>query len=170
MLETTRLILVPLTHDQLLLFKNDPEALARSLDLNYIARENDPAVLPDLEEATEFWINNTKAHPEYYHWFTTWEIIVKEQRLAIGGIGFAGFPDEQGKSIIGYGLDVRFHGKGYASEAVEALIRWGFQHDALKQIIADTPLFNFPSHRVLEKNNFSESSRDETLIHWKLDR
>ena len=170
MLETSRLILVPLTHEQLILFKNDPHALAKNLGVNYTDRQNDPAVVADIEEATEFWINKTKEQADHYQWYTNWEIILKDERVAVGGVGFAGLPDEEGKSMIGYGLDIRFHGKGYASEAAKALIKWGFDHEPLKEIIADTPLLNFPSHRVLEKNNFRESARDENLIHWSLKR
>lgn len=72
--------------------------------------------------------------------------------------------------MVGYGLDVRYHGKGYATEALQALVEWGLSHDALNQIIADTPVENIPSHRVLIKNNFETYSRDQDLIHWRLNR
>jgi ribosomal-protein-alanine N-acetyltransferase len=64
MLETLRLKLVPLSHDQLLLYKNDPQALAGNLEVRYLERQHDPATAHDLEEAIEFWIKqhekNTK--------------------------------------------------------------------------------------------------------------
>lgn len=170
MLETTRLKLVPLQHEQLILYKNNPKALAENLGTRYIERQNDPSVAPDLEEAIEFWIKNTKEHREHFEWFTNWEIILKEENVAVGGIGFAGLPGETGTSMTGYGLDVRYYGRGIASEALKAIIPWGFKNEKLKAIIADTPLLNFPSHRVLQKNGFSEVSRDETLIHWQLPR
>jgi ribosomal-protein-alanine N-acetyltransferase len=170
MLETLRLKLVPLSHDQLLLYKNDPQALAKNLDVRYVERQHDPATAHDLEEAIEFWINNTKKHQPHFQWYTNWEIILKSEQLAIGGIGFAGLPDESGKSMIGYGLDTRFHGCGYATEALTALIGWGFTNNDLVTIIADTPLRNTPSHRVLIKNGFVEANRDTELIHWILPR
>jgi [ribosomal protein S5]-alanine N-acetyltransferase len=170
MLETLRLKLVPLTHEQLLLFKNDPKALADNLNVKYVERQHDPKTAPDLEEAKEFWLKNTKEHSENFQWFTNWEIIVKDEQVAIGGIGFAGMPDESGKSMVGYGLDLRFHNRGYASEALQALLKWGFQNEHLKTAIADTPLLNFPSQRVLEKNGFQESHRNQELISWYLNR
>lgn len=170
MLETTRLKLVPLQHEQLILFKNDPRALAENLKTNYIERQNDPSVLADVEEAIEFWIKNTKEHREHFEWFTSWEIILKEENVAVGGIGFAGLPNENGQSMTGYGLDIRYHKRGIASEALQAIIPWAFKNENLKTIIADTPLLNFPSQKVLQKNCFRESSRDETLIHWALSR
>jgi ribosomal-protein-alanine N-acetyltransferase len=170
MLETLRLKLVPLSHDQLLLYKNDPQALAGNLEVRYLERQHDPATIHDLEEAIEFWISNTKKYKAHFQWYTNWEIILKAEQLAIGGIGFAGLPDESGKSMIGYGLDTRFHGRGYATEALTALIGWGFTNNDLATIIADTPLQNIPSQRVLTKNGFVETNRDAELIHWILPR
>ena len=170
MLETSRLKLVPLTHAQLLLYKSNPEELANSLKVKYIERQHDPLTINDLEDAIEFWITNTLLHADHFEWFTNWEILLKHERLAIGGIGFAGVPDEEGKSIVGYGLDIRFHGHGYATEALAALLKWGFVRESLKTVIADTPLKNIPSQKVLIKNQFNEIGRDETLIHWSLNR
>jgi len=168
MLETMRLKLVPLTHEQMLLYKNNPQALAENLNVNYTPRQSDPATAGDVEDAIEFWIKNTLEHREAYQWFTNWEIILKEENIAVGGIGFAGLPDAEGKTMAGYGLDIRYHGRGIASEALQAIIRWGFLNENLKIILADTPLLNIPSQRVLQKNGFQEVFRDEALIHWQL--
>lgn len=161
---------MPLTHEQMILYKNEPEALADALNIRYLRRQNDPAVTEDLREAIEFWIRNTKKNRDQFEWFTTWEIILKAEQVAIGGIGFSGLPDETGKSMAGYGLDMRYYGHGIATEALNAMINWAFQNSNLKTIIADTPLQHTASHRVLIKNNFAESSRDEELIHWSLSR
>ncbi len=170
MLETTRLKLVPLTHTQMILYKNDPELLAQSLNIRYLNRQNDPGTAEDLREAIDFWITQTKKNPDNFEWFTTWEIILKAENVAVGGIGFSGLPNEEGKSMTGYGLDMRYYGQGIATEALQAMINWGFQNNDLKTIIADTPLQHVASQRVLVKNNFVESSRDEALIHWILNR
>lgn len=170
MLETSRIQLVPLTHPLLLLFKNNPRELAKELSLNYIERENDPKVVADIEEAIEFWINGTYTNPTHFKWFTNWEIILKHERIAIGGVGFAGLPDEKGQSMLGYGLDIRYHQRGYATEAVRALLAWGFSHAELKSVSAETPVSNISSQRVLVKNGFIEINRDDKLIHWQLIR
>lgn len=161
---------MPLTHEQMLLYKHDELALAESLGTHYLPRQNDPSVAGDLHEATEFWIVQTKKHRHAYEWYTTWEIILKDEQVAVGGIGFSGLPDESGKSMAGYGLDMRYYGRGIATEALAAMIQWGFKHPALTCIVADTPIVHAASHRVLQKNNFVEQSRDEALIHWILNR
>lgn len=170
MLDTTRLILVPLSHEQMVLYKNDPPALAANLGVHYIERQHDPATLGDLADALEFWITHTWVHRDRFEWYTNWEIILKEEQIAIGGIGFAGFPDEVGKTMVGYGLDIRYHGKGYATEALTALLEWGFKQPELTTVVADSPLQHPASHRVLIKNGFIETHRDDQLTHWKLDR
>jgi len=170
MLETTRLQLVPLTHELLLLYKNDPSLLAKALSINYIERENDPATATDLKEAIEFWLSSTLATPEKFEWMTNWEIILKHEKVGIGGIGFAGFPDEEGKTMVGYGLDIRYHNQGYATEALQAILQWGFSHDQLKKVISETPLGNIGSQNVLRKNGFCETHRNEQLIHWQIDK
>jgi [ribosomal protein S5]-alanine N-acetyltransferase len=165
MLETTRLKLVPLTHEQLLLYKNDPQQLSIELNTNYLKRIDDPAVENDIREAAEFWLKNTETYREHFRWFTNWEIILKEANVGIGGIGFAGLPDENGKSMVGYGLDIRFHGKGYASEALAGILQWAYQ-SGLKEAIAETPLNHIASQKVLIKNNFRRVAEGPDLIHW----
>ena len=49
MIETKRLKIVPLSHEQLLLYKNDPAALAEAMGVHYLERQNDPATANDLQ-------------------------------------------------------------------------------------------------------------------------
>jgi [ribosomal protein S5]-alanine N-acetyltransferase len=170
MIETSRLKLVPLTHEQLILYKTDPISLANELGVTYSDRQHDPSTIEDVSEALEFWLTNTLIYPHHFEWYTNWEIILKEENVAIGGIGFTGLPDEEGKSMVGYGLDLRYHGKGYASEALEAIITWAFQHPQLVKLVADTPLNNIPSQRVLIKCGFREAEKADTMISWYLPR
>ncbi len=167
MIITERLGLLPLEHEHLLLYKNNPAELAKRLNLNYEPSQNDPATEVDLKEAIEFWISNTATHRAHFEWFTNWQIISLEKNIVIGGIGFAGLPDVEGKTMVGYGLDVRYHGKGFASEALQALCKWGFSHPMLLAIVADTPAQHMASQKVLIKNGFSETSRNHELIHWQ---
>lgn len=45
-------------------------------------------------------------------------------RMVIGSIGFHGPPDERGRLEVGYALDPECVRRGYAAEAVTALLRW----------------------------------------------
>jgi RimJ/RimL family protein N-acetyltransferase len=80
----------------------------------------------------------------------------------VGGIGFAGLPDDEGTSEIGYALDQKFQGQGIATEAVKALTEWAFQDAGLQVLRAETPVDNVGSQRVLEKNKFQKTG-EKTL-------
>lgn len=166
MIETPRLKLIALKHQQIKLLKSSPRGLALSLGINYQPKQNDPKTLKDLEEAIVFWLYATKHYPADYQWYTNWEIILKAENVSIGGIGFAGKPDELGESEVGYGIDVRYHNKGFATEALAALMKWGFNNESLKAIKAKTPSDNISSQKVLEKNGFKRVDETAGVIEW----
>jgi RimJ/RimL family protein N-acetyltransferase len=92
-----------------------------------------------------------------YYWYTNWEIILNSASCSVGGIGFAGLPDNNGKTEIGYAIDEKFEGQGIATEAVQGIIEWAFQDEGLQIIQAETPKDNRSSQRVLIKNHFHQT-------------
>ena len=110
----------------------------------------------------KFWINNTATHRTHFEWYTNWLIILLERKVSIGGIGFAGMPDAEGKTMVGYGLDVRYHGKGFATEALLALCKWGFSHPNLLSIIADTPANTWHLRKCSSKVDFAKLAEART--------
>jgi RimJ/RimL family protein N-acetyltransferase len=103
-----------------------------------------------------------------YMWFTTWELVLKDKNLSIGGIGLTGLPDKRGETIVGYGLDATFHNRGFATEALEGLANWVFQHPRAEYLVAETEKENYPSHQVLKKNGFVQTDIRGELLIWKL--
>jgi RimJ/RimL family protein N-acetyltransferase len=91
-----------------------------------------------------------KAKVAQHEWFTYWLIVIKEESVGAGMLGFKGFPNEKGSTEIGYGLDPAYQGKGYMGEAVQALIDWAFTHPFCKVITA-TEVENPASKRLLER-------------------
>jgi RimJ/RimL family protein N-acetyltransferase len=77
--------------------------------------------------------------------------------------------------MVGYFIDMPYRNKGYASEALKGLIDWAKQDSSLSNL-ADTPVDNNSSEKVLEKNGFQqfgeieEVEHIETILvrHWKL--
>ena len=57
-------------------------------------------------------------------------------------------------AMIGYTLDPRFQGRGYAVEAVAAVIDWLFRHQQVHRIAATIDPRNLASARVLERCGF----------------
>jgi RimJ/RimL family protein N-acetyltransferase len=79
--------------------------------------------------------------------FGYYRIIRLADGLAIGGIGFKGQPRD-GCVEIGYGLAPSARGRGYAAEALVALVAIAAEH-GVSRVIADTALHNVPSQRTL---------------------
>ncbi|MEZ4850052.1 MAG: GNAT family N-acetyltransferase [Bacteroidia bacterium] len=167
-LHTSRLRLIPLNTEQLILFKNDRQSMQKAIGLNPSDFLMDPDFAKELNEDTfNYWIDHTIANPAHYRWFTNWVIILTEENREIGGIGVGNLPDEKGEVMTGYVIDDRYHNQGFASEALQALMQWMQENPDLKAIIADTPLDNYPSQRVLQKSGFVERSRDEEIVRWE---
>ena len=90
----------------------------------------------------------------------------RETGLAIGGAGFKGPPDTDGCVEVGYGFAVSARGKGYATEAVQALCELAVASGATA-VIAETHVGNVPSERVLERCGFAVSSRTDEMTYWR---
>lgn len=113
---------------------------------------------PDNDETTMKWfLERLKENPANHGWLA-WYIILKNdgqgKRIAIGGCGFKGAPDENGLVETGYGIMESFHRKGYATEALEGLLKWAFGHPETNTVIAETTTGNYASLGVLLKKGF----------------
>ncbi|MHB8334525.1 MAG: GNAT family N-acetyltransferase [Acidimicrobiales bacterium] len=86
--------------------------------------------------------------------------------LAIGGIGFRGHPTS-GRVEVGYGLVPSARGRGYAAEALTALLALAHENGAGVVEAATTP-DNVASQRTLEHTGFRVVETDERLIHYEI--
>jgi len=59
------------------------------------------------------------------------------------------------RADVGYALALSEWGKGYANEAVSAMLDWGFDHLDLNRVEADIDPRNVPSARALERLGFT---------------
>ncbi|MFE2557652.1 GNAT family N-acetyltransferase [Streptomyces sp. NPDC059352] len=99
--------------------------------------------------------------------FRLYEIRLRETGVSIGGIGFHGPPDELGVATIGYGLTPGARGRGYATEALRALVGIARQAGA-EGMKGDADLGNPASHRVMEAAGMRRVAEDEKLVHYYL--
>jgi [ribosomal protein S5]-alanine N-acetyltransferase len=119
--------------------------------------EIDGLLLPKNEEVVpRFWIkfvnDQLSQAPQSSFWWFPWSIVV--DRLVVGMIGFKGPPDSYGSVEIGYGIVPSQQGQGFATQAVELLVKEGFAKAEIQMIVAYTVPMNSASGRVLEKNQF----------------
>lgn len=97
------------------------------------------------------------------HWrllgFGYWAIEEKTTGRFIGELGFADFKRDIAASMrdvpeLGFALAARVHGKGYASEAVAAALRWGDEHLAAERTVCLIDADNVASQRVVQKAGY----------------
>ncbi|MBX2941419.1 MAG: GNAT family N-acetyltransferase [Cyclobacteriaceae bacterium] len=165
MIETERLILKPLTYDQLIKYINANNSLETELAL----KETSRMISPELKEALEETIlpNVANANKDYlYH--TLWTVISKDTNQMVGDICIVGEPNASGEIEIGYGTYGEFQKRGFMTEAVGGMISWAKSQPKVFAIIASTEKENTASFRILMKNNFVKVEETPTLFNWKL--
>lgn len=165
MIETERLILQPLTYEQLIKYTRLDKSLETELNLNTTSR----TISAELKEALEQTILPNVADTNKNYLFSTlWTIISKADNKMVGDLCFVGEPDADGKIEIGYGTYEEFRKRGFMTEAVRAMIEWAKNQPGLKTIIASTDKTNVDSFSVLQKNSFTKSGETATLYNWQL--
>jgi len=164
MIETERLIIKPLTYEQLIKYIKCDNSLEEELNLN----ENTRTISPELKEAFEQTIlPNVADKTKNYLYSTLWTAISKTENKMVGDLCLIGEPNANGEIEIGYGTYEEFQNKGFMTEIGQGIIEWAKSQPRVKSIIASTDKSNIASYKVLEKNKFVMIGETEILLNWK---
>lgn len=128
------------------------------------------------EDLRDYWKECTQLDPECFDKSLHLAIIDKEQRRYIGGAGLRSVEDSRSILDIGYALAPKFHGKGFGTEAVGALVNEAFAKRGAERIFANVFVGNQTSRNVAEKLGFrlegtqrrAQFKRDQWLDVWLL--
>jgi [ribosomal protein S5]-alanine N-acetyltransferase len=93
-----------------------------------------------------------------------WGITLKDAGRVIGSCGFLNRVLKHHRAEVGFELSKDFWGKGIAREALEAVVKYGFQHMDLERIEALIEPANLPSQKLVEKTAFQ---REGLLRHYE---
>lgn len=97
--------------------------------------------------------------------FYDWALVDRESGRMIGTCGFTRFDFSHNSGEIGYVLNPEYHGHGYATEAAERVIRFGFEVLGLHRIEAKFMQGNEASRRVMDKLGMTfEGFRREAML------
>ena len=165
MIETKRLILKPLTYEQLLKYIRCDNSLEQELNLHSYSR----TISHELQEAFEQTIlPNVADTSKNYLFSTLWTIISKEENIVVGDLCFMGEPNTNGEIEIGYGTYENFRKRGFMTEAVGGMVKWAERQPNVRSIIASTNKDNVASYSVLLNNDFLLIGETDTLFKWEL--
>ncbi|WP_264521466.1 GNAT family N-acetyltransferase [Flavobacterium sp. N1994] len=144
-IETERLLLRRLDEndaDEVLALRGNPEIMKYIPRPLAVTREDALAHIAMIEEKIEGNIG------------INWGITIKGEPKIIGIIGHYRIQPENHRAEIGYMSLPEFNGKGYITEAIKAVVAYGFEQMQLHSIEAVIDPDNIASERVLQKNGF----------------
>ncbi len=83
--------------------------------------------------------------------FYDWALICREDGHMIGTCGFTSFNYAADSAEVGYVLNPTYQGRGLATEALQAVMEFGFRELSLHRIEAHYMKGNDPSRRLMER-------------------
>lgn len=101
------------------------------------------------------------------------QVVERDTGLVVGGIGFAGPPGAAGEVELGYGIVPSRQGRGYATEAVAAMLGVAWADPVVEAVVASTATGNLASQRVLEKAGFrlvGRTGEQDAELRYRLPR
>ncbi|RAI98699.1 RimJ/RimL family protein N-acetyltransferase [Chitinophaga skermanii] len=168
MIETARLQLLPCTLQHFEAFFHGNDELSNILGIEV------PENWTEFPEMIILAYDKLRNDPSMLGWFFYF-VIHKTDKKIIGTGGFKGRPSPEGVVEIGYEISEDYRENGYASEAVEAFIRFAFHHQYVNKIIAHTLEEYNASVKVLQKNGLHFAGTVNTtdggiLWEWQISR
>jgi len=144
-LETENLILRKITPEVYdFLFRSLSEAEIKT----FLGLETDGQFAKEKEKFS-------KGMATYNRSFVNFQIIDKKTNKIIGACGFHTWYTEHARAEIGYNLNGdQYKGKGVMTEALKAIVRYGFEEMKLNRIEALIAPHNEPSLRLVQKLGF----------------
>lgn len=135
-IETARLVIRTASQDEM---------------IRFIEKQTDEILIEAYREMLQGCLD----HPQEWDWYAIW-FIERKDGSHVGDLCFKGFQPD-GSVEIGYGIEKESRGRGYATEAVNAVTAWALKQPGVCRVDAETEPMNRASQRVLEKCGFVPS-------------
>ena len=136
LLETERLLIRQFTMDDV---EEVYEYTSNPVVMKYI-----PEGVMTEEETKKFILENIEVKAEKY------AVILKEENRLIGHIAFFRYFGEHTYEI-GWVFNPEYYNRGFATEAADTILNYGFRKLKLHRIIATCQPENISSYRIMEK-------------------
>ena len=82
-------------------------------------------------------------------------------------IGHVGLSPLNGQIEIGFSIEERYQGRGYASEAVRAMLSWAFPRFSMSRVLGIVASDNAASCRVLQRAGFELANESSGSLHGR---
>lgn len=142
-LETARLVLRPYTLD-------DAPTVAKLAGRREIADTTISIPHPYSEQQARDWITrNIEGRSQVKE--VVFAVVTRENNQLVGAVGLRDIDHEHSQAELGFWIGVDWWRRGYATEAAQALLQFGFETLRLNRIYAHHMLKNPASGMVMEK-------------------
>ncbi len=166
MVETDRLLIIPLNREQLELYLEANGKLENKLQLTESGRTFSPEVKKMVLK--DILVKMKAASGDNFLYFTFWIVVQKATKLIVAELGFKGLPSERGEIEIGYGTMPFERRKGFMTEALGGMVAWAKTQSGVRAILAETEETNLASIRIVQKNNFLLTEKKGDMLWWKI--
>jgi ribosomal-protein-alanine N-acetyltransferase len=150
-LNTARLDLIPWTPELLVRLIEQPERFA---ELAGYPPDNGLRDFFVSGEASSEWLARLRSSSGPDPWRYGFYLVDRDSRMVIGTAAFKGPPDGGGTVEIAYGVVPSHEGRGFATEAAGALVKFASTDERVRLVIAHTLPRANASTRVLTKCGF----------------
>jgi ribosomal-protein-alanine N-acetyltransferase len=127
----------------------------------------------DRAEVSPEWLARVKASTSADPWIHGFAVMHRASGTVIGSCGYKSPPGREALVEIAYGIDPKYRGRGYATEAARALIAVAFGSGLVRLVCAHTRPEESASTRVLTKCRFQRvgevvDPEDGLVWRWEL--
>lgn len=144
-IETKRLLLRPFTMDD----KNSIFNVMKDKEMSKYTGDEQWQTIENAEGFINLALRLYDSDYETFRHF--FAIVEKESEELIGVCGVGGIEYDRTENEVFYHIGKAFWGKGYATEAAEAMLRYSFDQLGLSKIIGVAHPENIASNKVLER-------------------
>jgi [ribosomal protein S5]-alanine N-acetyltransferase len=131
------------------------------------------ALPPEVrKEVSPVWIERVRNSQPGDYWALGYTILERATGHPVGSCAYKGPPDASGGVEIAYGVDEPHRGRGFATQAGEALTAFAFTQPGVSLVFANTLETNDASARTLTKCGFTRigeviDPEDGPVIRWE---
>ena len=157
-LYTDRLILRRFTHDdtnELFLLRSNEDVMRY---VNRLRPKSNEDITQLIDKMTGM-VDNNDGIP--------WAVTLKNETKLIGHVSFHVLKKEHFRAEVGYMLHPDFFRKGIMSEALRAVLDYGFKTMGLHSVEAIVNPENIASINLLERNNFIREAYFKEDFYWQ---
>lgn len=165
-IETERLILIPLKADALESIILDFSAYEKQEGLSASRISQDPSLQANFKAACKECLNHYIEGSEF-SWYTSWNIILKQENMIVGTFCFHGPPDSKGEVRVGYFYDHNYSSMEILPEFLKAAVLWAFTREEVRTVKTVAGIDAVSEKHRIERLGMRRKDETGEIVWWR---